>query len=123
MCHQDKECMWIKILKLRFSYTRQKKKSQIWGMFSLDFGLKGIYKLQPKKGKTKENHKVKDINQQSRQISRKLFGVRVALALARSHPYRTLYSFDKSLFYHLLIPSHLNMSSRGYKKMTHSPSL
>jgi len=68
MCHQDKGCMWIKILKLWLTYTRQKKKSQIWGMFSLAFGLRGIYKLQPKKGKTKENHKVKDINQQSRQI-------------------------------------------------------
>ena len=68
MCHQDKGYMWIKILKLRLSYTCQKKKSQIWGMFSLAFGLRGIYKLQPKKGKTKENHKVKDINQQSRHI-------------------------------------------------------
>ena len=95
-------------------HTRQKKKSQIWSIFSFAFGLRGY--LQPKKKKQtnkqkKQKQKAK-INTQGR-FFQEAFWVGVALAVSRSNPYQTLLFWQQPFLSSVYSPSHLNMSSRG----------
>ena len=86
-------------------------------MFSLAFGLRGIYKLQPKKGKTKKTTKLKtSLNSQGRFFQEAFWGEGCTCTCPVSPLLDSLFFRQKPFLSSAYSPSHLNISSRGYKK-------